>query len=245
MGLTERPLAVGAAGAVGLALACSLAACGSSGSDVAKRFAQQGVAKIESQAFAATKALTAVHVAGHAGSGSDSLALDLSLDRGQNCVGSVTVNGQRMQVRRVKGVLYLNASLATWRQTTNLDAARLQKLDGKWVTGLPAQEVSIYEKLCDVANLLSSYPAQAGKDDRVTGTAVAGGQPLVMVTGHFGGTAKPLTINVLATDPHYITRLSGSGADLSLSDFDKPVQVAQPPDANVVHVSEPGATTGQ
>lgn len=242
MRCTLRPTGAGVAA---LALAASLAACGSSGSDAAKQFAHQGVAKVEAQAFAATKGLTSVHVAGHAGSGSSTLALDLSLDRGQSCVGSVSVNGQRMDVRRVLGALYLKASLATWRRITTLDASRLQRLDGKWVTGLSSAEVSIYEKLCDVANLLSSYPTRAGKDDRVTGTTVAGGQPVVVVSGHFGGTATPVTIDVLARAPHYISRLSGNGADLALSAFDQPVQVSAPADSDVVHVSEPGTTTGQ
>lgn len=234
-----------AAAAVGLALAASVAACGSSDSDVAKQFAKQGVAKVEAQAFEATKGLTSVHVAGQARSGADSLALDLSLGRDKNCVGSVTVNGQRMDVRRVKGALFLKASLATWAKVTTMSGSRLQKLDGKWVTGLAPADVTVYVGLCDVTNLLGVYPTRAGKDDRVTGTAVAGGLPLVTVSGHFGGTAKTVTINVLATRPHYITSLSGGGADLTLSGFEKPVQVTAPAEADVVHVSQPDTTTGQ
>lgn len=228
-----------AAAAAGIVVLTSLAACGSSGSDAAKQFAKQGVAKVEAQAFAATKGLTSAHVAGHVRSGARSLALDLSLDSQKNCVGSVTIDGHRMKILRVKGALFLKADLATWSKTTNADAATLRKLPGKWVTGLAAADVTVYEALCDPTHLLQAYPTQAGKDDRVTGTATSGGHQVVTVSGHFGGTAKPVTINVLATAPHYITRLSTTGADLALSAFDQPVQVDAPADEDVVHISQP------
>lgn len=233
-----RPFAAATAGVV---VVLALAACGTSDSDVAKSFAKQGVAKVEAQGFAATKALTSVHVAGHAGSATDTLAIDLSLDRDHNCVGSVTVNGNRMDVRRVRGTLFLKASLATWAKTTTTkDTSQLRPLLGKWVTGLPSADVTVYETLCDVTHLLSSYPTHAGTDDRVTGTAVAGGHPLVTVSGHFGGSAEVITMNVLATEPHYITHLSGGGTDLTLTRFEKAVSVAQPSTADVVDLSKTG-----
>lgn len=231
-----RPFAVVAAGVVVLT---ALSACGSSGSDAAKQFARQGVARIESQAFAATKGLTAVHVAGHVDAATMKLSLDLSLDSQKNCTGSVTVNGDRVDLRSVHGTLYLKASPATWAKVSTIDRARLQQLDGRWVTGLAAGDVSVYATFCDIAHLIGTYPTQAGKDDRVTGTATAGGHPIVSVKGRFGGAAEPITINVLATTPHYITRLSGSGADLTLSDFEQPVPVTPPSDDDVVHISQP------
>ena len=171
-----------------------VAGCGGSGSNgEAAKPAAQVLADTKTALFNAK----AVHVAGTMTAGGTAEQLDLQL-QGQDTAGTLTVAGQKIQIVKTGGSLYLNAPAAFWSKTTGTSGTALAN---KWIVVTGAQDPNISQlTLQGIAASLNTNdsPLAAG-----TGRATVAGQKAIVLTQKDGSqlfvadSASPLPLKVV------------------------------------------------
>lgn len=166
------------------------------------------------------------------------LALDLRIKGEEGATGAVTVGGQQVAVRRVGDAVYLRGEESFYRRVGGAAAVRL--LAGKWLRADSADpsfaEFGRFTSLDTVTDQLLTPGGEVtkGPTGEVTGTpavALTSGAPdggLLWVA--LDGEPYPLRIEPGATS-------AGEG-QLDLTEWNQPVDLVAPPDADVVDLSD-------
>lgn len=209
--------------------------CGSNAGDA---FAAEPVAKIVSSSIADMKAATSLHMKGTVSNAGQQAAIDLSLDRSGNCVGSLGMGGATTEVLRVDGTEYLKGDDAFWKATVGSPlAAQVEKLLGDHWALLAATDQ--FKSLCDLSGLMSTLEQSEGttyaKGERKSIDGVDAVE--VVVT-------KPDRVShtwVATEGKHYVllSTQDGGGA-LTLSGYDDPIDAQTPAKNDVVDLSTLG-----
>ena len=130
-----RTSALAAAAAAAVACALALTSCGSSSGSGSKAEEEKSPTQVFADAKSALFNAGAVHVAGTLSSQGTSDQLDLQL-QDEDTAGSLTEAGQKVQIVKTGGSLYLNAPAAFWTKTLGAKGAAL---GGRWITVSAAQ----------------------------------------------------------------------------------------------------------
>jgi len=132
-----RMTAVVAAGMLALA-ACGGGDEGGSGgsggdSEKVNTFEGQTAAQVLEAAKKATQGAKSVHMTGEFSEGGSALKIDMVMSDGQGGQGSVSMDGDEMQVRQVGEDIYVKGSKEVWSSMVPGAAEAAEKLEGKWV----------------------------------------------------------------------------------------------------------------
>jgi len=221
--------------AVALASLATMTACG--GSDMTPTPSESAAAEpngveelsadeIVARMTDAVDAATSVHVTGDSAQGGSTLAIDLQLGSNGDAAGSLTSNGQEIQIAAVAGTVYFTADEAFW--TAQGGAAAAAQLAGKYVE-VPAGDQS-FGSLTDYAAFMEQLLTPEGaveKGDQVDVDGVAAielidtkddGSLLVSLEG------EPLPLKVVPTD----------GGELLLTDWNADFTVTAPAASDIV-----------
>jgi hypothetical protein len=224
-----------------------LAGCG--GSDDAPAAAASSSAAPSSSAAASSESRTGTEVATAAadaleGAGSAHVAgtigtdgaqtIDLQL-QGADVLGSVTMDGQTIQLLTVGGVSYLQAGADFWTGS-GVPADAAGQLDGQWVIVPPegAEEFGALT-LSGFADELRN-PSDGAFEDEVRTEQLDGQDVLV------ARQANGSEVYVAAEEPQYPLKTTTTGADaesVTIDGFGEPVEITAPTDA--LDLSELGA----
>jgi hypothetical protein len=195
-------------------------------SAAANGLSSQSAAQIFRTAIKDSSGATSFTVSGTVDQPKLDLTLDLSLSAAGTSAGSLVINGEHVQIRRIGGIGYFNGDAAFW--TKNANAATAQEFAGKWIYA-PISN-SLFSGLRSFLSPRSFVKAFFGTDQgpftkrgttRVGGTRVIG----VMADG-------PGTMYVAESGPHYIVGVQGSqgssSGSLQFSAYGKVVHAVKP-----------------
>ena len=216
-------------------LALLLAGCGSSSSSTSSGNGVESKSPQEILAAAKTAAsgASSVHVSGSIVNEGKSIGVDLHLVSGKGAAGTLTVEGQPIQIVEVGNGFYLKASEAFYAKMGGASAAQLLK--GKWLKApVNSGEFASLGALTSLDKLLGSTLKAPGTLTKTSTTTIAG-QPAV---GLADSTGKG-TLYVATTGPAYPVALVKQGSSQGKITFDQwnqPVTLSVP--ANSVDLTQ-------
>jgi hypothetical protein len=185
-------------------------------------------------ALTATANAPSLSVRGNGTSGKQTLQFNLTVGAAA-AAGSIVMNGQKLEIRRVGLVLYEKATKG-YLTANGASASAAASVANKWLS-VPASDKSDYaalEEFLYVKKFISGLtPTRSvGKVTGATRTSL-GGKPVYEIHGTFRG-AKA-TVYVAAQGTPYVIRLvQPSGSDqgtIYFSNYGQPVNVQIPPNA--------------
>jgi hypothetical protein len=195
--------------------------------------------QILAKARTALENAASVHVKGLIVDQGDRIHVDIRIKRSAGGRGTLTVNGQTVELIRVGAKLYLRADEAFWRsQTGNAEVGKL--LGGKYLVA-PATHPD-FKDLAGIADLkwmseqlANDAPLTKGKHKNVRGTDAIG----LVDSGTDGG-----VLYVALQGQPYPLRLepndTGTGESIDYLDYGKPVTLTAPPASQVIDITKLG-----
>jgi hypothetical protein len=168
----------------------------------------------------------AVHVKGDVTEGGTQGGIDMQL-QGDDSAGSITLDGQTVQLISTGGKVYAQAGADFWA-ANGVPAEAGSQLDGKWVV-LPAETGAELDTL-SLSGLTDELrnPSDGKIEDDVS-TGQVDGKDVVVVTQDDGS-----TLSVAAEGKAYPLQIADKGDDastLTLSDFGTKQTITAPADA--------------
>jgi hypothetical protein len=212
--------------AILILLVLAIAGCGSSsssssGNGVASKSADEIVAEAKKAASTATS----VHVSGQIANEGKQIVINLHLVTGKGATGSLTLQGEKINIVETGSYFYLNAGESFYKQLGGTAAAQL--LRGKWLKApLSSGEFASLAGLTNLSKLLGSTLSAHGTLTK-TGTTTVDGQAVVGVAD----TGKQGTLYVATTGSAYpvaIVKQGTSGGKISFDEWNKPVTITAP-----------------
>ncbi|MFE1345536.1 hypothetical protein [Streptomyces sp. NPDC058757] len=211
-------------------------------------------AQIADRAVDATRSADSLRMTGQVVSGGQDLDVDFSVDDQGSCRGRIGVDDGEAELRRVDGVTYMKGDEAFWRISMtsqgvpeNQIAPVVELVQGRWLKIAPGQAGSAdLDEVCDLDSLLDDLGRGGddragltrGPDREVDHTPVA-----TLVKKESGETT---TVSVAQEGKPYIRQVVRTGGDepgsMTLSAYDRPVEVTAPPADETVDLSrlDPG-----
>ena len=215
----------------------SAAPSGSSSATAGDGVAALSADEILKKATAALKDAGSVRIKGEGGSGTERFAIDLSYSEG-NSTGTLGVNGQTIELRKLDQTVYLKGSREFWMGNGGEGAAQL--LTGKWLkTPLTDKRFSGLSDLTDLDEAADGILDPDGTISKGEQKTINGVPSIGLVSsGKEGG-----TLWVASTGEPYPVRIepdanSGEQGALDFSGYGEKVTVEVPPADQVVDVSK-------
>ena len=235
-----------------------------SGCSVYEDMTTSGFAKQDSDAIvlAASKAMqdvTSMRLTGDVRDEGTQVFVDLRVDRGDDCIGTLRFGASNVDVRRVGGQAWVKGESGALNRLTGSTLPRqvLEQLSRKWMP-VDGKEV---DELCDFEELLETFEVvdfgeqgdTSGKSDKekrgqarddlaaavpatVVEESTMDGAKVVKLGGKPGGTHDEFTW-VLSEAPHHVVKIESNDAQeggiLAFSEFNADVEVEAPSDEDV------------
>ena len=252
-------------GAAAAALAGGLSACSVYEDMTTSDFAKQDADAIVSAASTAMQGVQSLRVTGQVRARGNQFFIDLTLDREDQCAGSIRFGGSNIDIRRMRDRVWIKGEPGVYNRLsgTPLPTHVLDHLSTSWV--LLEDDKGLRES-CDLDAVLENFEvidlgqdAAAAKnkgkgrdrtDDAVPATvgeeSSIDGQKVVQLSGTPGGQHEEL-VWVLSEAPHYVVRVESTaardGGTLTLTEFDREVDVETPDPEDVLR-PRPRSGTG-
>ena len=223
-----------AIGVVSSVLLLTLAGCGTSAVDSYKKTDPTTIA---TDAHAALKATTGIHLAGTVRLGTETMTVDVTSDLSGSVTGTATLAGSTLQILGTAGKtgkVYIKAGADFWGKIAPKSSALLA---GKWVLNanplpLIIQQLTLPKLIANEAKYAweSAKPQLLGPGN-VNGAATV----QITVTDSASPSSAKETLDVSASAPHHVLRESeGSDFTLTFDHFDATVTVTEPAASDVV-----------
>jgi hypothetical protein len=216
-----------------LCLGGALSACGGSSSSSSSATDNGVSAKapndIVTSAAQAVKGVTSIHVAGSTTSNNSPVSLDLHLVAGKGGRGTLSFQGQSLQIVAIGQTVYINAPASFWSKFANAQAAAL--LHDKWLKAPAGGQFSPFASLTNVADLFNQLLSQHGTLSKGSATTVDGQKTIGVVDTSKGG-----TLYVATTGKPYPVELVKGASKVVFDQVNQPVSLSAPANA----ISVPG-----
>ncbi len=192
--------------------------------------------QILAKAKAALGAADAVRISGAGTDDGTEVKLDMRYGA-DGAVGTFTIDGQRLDLLRVRDDVYVKGSTSFWTTFANAQAAKL--LGGKYVkTTLTDARFKDIASFTDLSGSVDGFLEPDGAISKGQARTVAGVPAIGLVTK--GATAG--TLYVATTGRPYPLSVEGKDNKLTFTDYGKAVTVTAPPAAQTVDADTlPGA----
>jgi len=207
-----------------LAAAMAVSACGSSrppASGLASKSPQQIVAAARSAVASAATA----HVYGSIAGAGKPISIDMELVAGKGGMGTVTVDGMRLDLVTIESETYIRGEPAFYERIAGTAAARI--LAGRWLkVPATAGRFASLSSLGNLQELIDTALASHGQLTRAPGRPVAG-QSTVAVADPSGGG----TLYVASSGTPYPLEIDGTGRGsgrIYFDRWDRPVTLTVP-----------------
>ncbi|MGW7264555.1 hypothetical protein [Streptomyces sp. NPDC054842] len=221
--------------------ALSLVACGGSDEEA---FKGKSADEVADQAVKATQQADSMRLKGNVRqAGGELLALDIAVDKEENCQGTLTQEGARAEVRHTGATLYLKGDEKYWRTSLKQKAGAdkvVPKVADKWVK-VPAEDDQL-GGLCDKQGLLAALDEDKSERKGMSkkGSTSVDGEPAVKLVKKSGG--KTWTLYVASEGKPYILKATTTGGSqpesTTFSDYNKPVKPEQPSAGDIVDLKQ-------
>lgn len=159
--------------------------------------------------------------------------IDLSLDADGNCTGNLSSDTTGdFEVVGVEGSYWLRASAEFWNNVVGPEAGAL--LGDAWVP----DESGEFGEICSIDGLLDSFDDRE-LDGAEKGDTVDTDEGEAIEVNGTDSDDNDVTVRVLVDDPTYIVAFESSETgELTVSEFDEPVDSEEPPADEVVDLTE-------
>jgi hypothetical protein len=196
--------------------------------------------QIIDQAETAMTSLQSMRMVGTVASDGQKITIDLSIDKDQNCTGSMDFGSTgTVQLVHTGTRTWMKPDMAFWKNIAaqqgdkTIAPAVAARLKGHWLSG--GQDDPDLKSMADMCSIGKIF----GDTDKPTGatkgeTTTVNGTGAVAVKATMNG--DPGTLYVATQGQPYVLREASDGSDpgsIDFSDFNKPVVVQTPP-ANLV-----------
>ncbi len=245
------------AGAAQAAPAAVLAVAAPASAPSPDPFADLTPDEIGDKAVTATRSATSLRMAGRIVTDGQPLDIDFAVNDRSECTGLMKIKGGTAELRRLDEITYMKGDEAFWRTSMTSQGMSEAQIDttielvkGRWLKIAPGQPGSgDLGGICDLKELLADLDKDKDKDEdkaeregltrgpdaEVDGTPVA-----TLVKKKAGG--ETTTVSVAQEGKPYILKMVKTGGDepgsMTLSDYDKPVDVVVPPADETVDLSK-------
>ncbi|MEU9854850.1 hypothetical protein [Streptomyces sp. NPDC047974] len=233
-----------ATAAICLTVVAGVTGCGKGDDKAADPFAGLSADDIAKKAVETTKAATSVHMKGEGKDDGKDMTLDFSVDDKGTCQGTMSMGGGgKAEVMRTGGFSYMKGDDAFYKGTAGEDGSSAEEagaiatlLNGRWMK-LPADDADSNDmgEFCD----LKAIFADMDKETETTGLtreadADVDGTATVVLKSKADKKGETTTLYVAKDSAKpYILRSVTAGGDepgtVTLSDYDKPLNVTAPP----------------
>ena len=235
--------------AIAAAALITIAGCGSSSGGTATTTPSGGTSASASQpqgngladkspdeileaAAAAAKAQSSVHVAGSITQGSETISMDLRLDKSAGGTGTLTVEGATFEIIATPDAAYVRADAATWEKQFGAGAAEL--LGDKWIKATKGDGLEELASLADYSGFMSQIldnPASLSK----TATTTVDGVEVVGLKDKSG------TLYVATQgEPLPVALDGGKNGSVAFTDWGAKVVIEEPAAKDVIDPSKLG-----
>ncbi|WP_411108292.1 hypothetical protein [Streptomyces sp. c-19] len=218
-------------------------------------FAGLSADEIGDKAVTATRSATSLRMTGRIVTDGQPLDIDFAVNDRSECTGLMKIKGGTAELRRLDAITYMKGDEAFWRTSMTSQGMSEAQIDttielvkGRWLKIAPGQPGSgDLGGVCDLKELLADLDKDKDKDKaeregltrgpdaEVDGTPVA-----TLVKKKDGG--ETTTVSVAQEGKPYILKMVKTGGDepgsMTLSDYDKPVDVVVPPADETVDLSK-------
>lgn len=185
---------------------------------------------IFARAVAASEGATSLTMKASLTKAATSYALDISVSKSGNGLGSIRHDGQTVDLVRLGGTVYFKATRMFWAKNASARVAAL--FAGKWVSG-PATSATMKNVggYFDVRSFLKRFFGKTRPRHLAErGTTTFMGRRVAILRSHAATGSS--TIYVGASAPHFLYRIVKSGGSshgsVTLFDYDKPVKPERP-----------------
>lgn len=222
---------------IALSLALAAAGCGGSGgssnpSASGNGEASKSATQVLADAVKAAESASSLHMGGDLSSGGKPIGLDLSVAKDQGATGSMTLNGQKVDLVIDGKDGYMKAPAAFWTQFGGSSGSMIaQLLQGKWLK-FPVKNAQ-FQPIVAFSSPNALFEAvKSGADSQLknNGTTTYKGQSVVALDDG----AKNGTLYVSATGTPYpvaLVKTGSGGGTITFGDWNQPVTVTAPADA--------------
>ncbi|MEV1008758.1 hypothetical protein [Streptomyces sp. NPDC049881] len=202
--------------------------------------------EISDRAQEALVSVDSVRFAMSGGSASETMTVDLHLDRSGSCVGSMSAAGMGTAevIMRDGEEVWMKPDAEFWR--TSLGAADpelVALLDGRYLHGTADDpEMATMSGACALDAILDDVSQDSGTDEDLTigETTEHDGVPAVEL--HADNADGPSTMLVATEGEPYPLLMTGEDngqpMEVGLSAFNEPVEVVEPPAAHILEVAD-------
>lgn len=176
-----------------------------------------------------TKAATSVRVKGKGRDHGDTVALDLRLAGKRRATGHIWLNHQRIDVIRIRSVLYVSGNARFWRASTGQQD--VTQFTGMYLkTSTHNKDFADLLSLLRLSDLLGDVADPTGQVAKKARTTFHGAPAVPIVDAGRG------TLYVAATGKPYILGLRGSGQRLNFTDYGRKMAVHAPARDRIIPV---------
>lgn len=222
-------------GTAGLVVA--LAACGGSEADA---FAEGSAKDITAAAAEDMKNAESLRFAGTITTDGQEITIDLALNTGGDCEGSVGLQGGTAEIIQLGDESWFRPDEAFWRAFAGPQADQILEIVGdKWVVAPPGE--SDFSSFCDLDEFLENFDDDS-EDEKLEKGEVedVDGQEAIVIDAETEEGDK-LTAWVATDDPHYVLKMQVDTGDepgeITFSDFDEKLDIQPPSDDEVIDLS--------
>lgn len=206
-------------------------------------FVAMSAEEIKDEVIADMKALTSMTMNANFTTDGETVEFDLSMDTDGNCTGSMSVGGGTAEILSVGGASYLKGDTAFWDASGgDGQGAMMEEMVGDRWAKMPAGAGG-FESFCDLDTLLEDFDVDSTDTTIVKGEEgeVDGVPALQLTSDEDGGTTTMWVAS--SGDDHFILKIERSGdeaGDITMTDFNEPVEVTEPSEDDVIDLASLG-----
>jgi hypothetical protein len=227
--------------ALGTAMLLAVAGCSGNGDNVAQtggsassqvnNFDKDTAEQVLAKAKQAAQGATSVHMLGGFDESGNSLKIDMVLSKDKGGSGSITIDGDKMEIRQVGTDLFVKGTEEVWSSMVPGAAEAAAKLDGKWVRISKDDDAAArFTDITSIGKAFEGLLAPSGKKlSKVKGKDV-GGVPTVGLLDAGDNPDQAATLYIATKGPAYplLVEPKKSKGKVEFKDWNKAVKVEKP-----------------
>jgi|HubBroStandDraft_4_1064222.scaffolds.fasta_scaffold97569_2 hypothetical protein len=195
--------------------------------------AAQSAKQLVTNAIAATKSASAVHIQGSVSMSNETVALDVQASNSSSGQGSVTINGANVQIVQIGSRVYFNADAAFWKMEAGASAAQLA---GKWIytsaSGSDGKDFSMFINCSALLKQLLSGSKVKGSTFTLGKNTTVNGVPVYAVSGLDASAGTGGTAYIARSGKPYLIELktsgSGGAGEITFSAYNQVIHPSAP-----------------
>lgn len=188
----------------------------------------QSASQIVSSAVSATGKASSFTVNGVVRSGSHTLAVKNLTISNSSGSGTIAIGGDRLDLRLVHGVVYLNGTSRFWVRQGQVSSRISREIGGRWIyASANNQNVASFVAVLNKSEFVNGLNTSQFTNEKKGGTSTINGQKVIAVSVTGKNTSG--NVYVATTGQPYIIRVTtNEGTRVTFSNYNRSVNTSKP-----------------